>query len=165
MSNKTEYQIRTVMKDNRDGSPNRQTTRLRHLKMFMEALQQRGYSKRWDIHRLGALEVHRVVADWRAAELDHRTIANRMVSIRWLARKVGRADQIPSNQQLGIPSRGNLIPVNKAEPLDREALARLGEREQLITELRAWFGLRTEEACKFDYVVLARKPKCDIVAD
>jgi len=153
MADRTEYQIRNLMKHNRDGPPNRQTVRLRHLEMFIDALRSRGYGKRWDIHRLGAREVHRVVSDWRTAGIGHRTIANRMVAVRWWAGKVGRADRIPANRELGIPGRSRTPGwhEDRAEPLPPQPPPGLGEREQLVTLLRAHFGLRTEEACKFSH--------------
>ncbi|MDE0714444.1 MAG: integrase domain-containing protein [Gammaproteobacteria bacterium] len=150
---KTKYQIRALMKRNTEGSPNRQTSRLHHIEGFIDRLQARGYGQRWDYHNLGAREVNRVVSDWRADGLEHRTIANYMASIRWWAKQVGRADVIPSNRQLGIPSRGKTPGwgEDKAEHLPPDPSAGLGEREMLVTLLRAQFGLRTEEACKFSH--------------
>ena len=141
------------MKHNRDGRPDRQTARHQHLRMFLGKLQVRGYGTRWDVHRLGAKEVRRVVHDWREEEIAESTIANRLVAVRWLAEKLGRADLIPTNRELGILGR-NKAPgwgENKAKPLDPQALDRLGERELLITQIRHAFGLRTEEACKFSH--------------
>lgn len=152
---KTDYQIKQVLKYNKDGPPNRQEERHRVLMKAIKDLQEnRGYSKRWDIHKLGKKEVSRLVYDWRQSKtVGHRAIANRMAHIRWLADKVNRLDQIPSNKDIGVglrksdPNYGK----NKAVELDREILKLLPERAQLITELRREFGLRTKGAVKFSY--------------
>ncbi len=151
---KTDYQIKQIMKYNRDGSPDKQTDRLRNLMRDFRHLQEkRGYGKRWNIHKLGKNEISRLVNDWREEGLSHRTIANRIVHHRWLADKVGRLDQIPSNKDIGIGLRKNApgYGENKAVEIDRVKLDQIPERERLITELRVEFGLRTKEALKFQY--------------
>ena len=152
-THKTDFQIKQIMKYNRDGSPDRQTARFNNLMRFINQLQARGYGQRWNVHKFGKKEVHRLVEDWRAKKLSHRTIANRMVDIRWLADKVGRLDMIPSNKDIGCGLRKNEpnYGTNKAKPIDYEKINKLAEREKLITLLRSEFGLRTEEACKFSH--------------
>ncbi|PCH79760.1 MAG: hypothetical protein COB90_10650 [Hyphomicrobiales bacterium] len=141
------------MKYNRDGSPDRQQARHQNLMRCVKQLQQRGYGKRWDASKLGKREVSLWVDDWRTQGLSHRTITNRMVDIRWLATKVGRLDNIPSNKDIGIGLRKNAVNYghNKAVAIDRHKLASVPERERLITELRVEFGLRTQEAIKFQH--------------
>ncbi len=150
---RTTFQIRNILKYNRDGSPNRQTTRMRHLEMFVNQLQKRGYNTRWDIHRIGQREVFKVVNDWRSRGISHRAIENRMADIRWLASKLGKSSEIPTSRKLGIPKRCKTPGwgENKAKPLDLSLLQGLDERYQIITLLRAEFGLRNAEACKFSH--------------
>jgi hypothetical protein len=83
-----------------------------------------------------------------------------MVDIRWLAEKVGRADQIPSNKDVGIGLRKNQdgYGENKAVAPDWETINALPERERLITELRVEFGLRTQEALKFQHKYATQTP-------
>jgi hypothetical protein len=152
-THKTEFQIKKLMKYNRDGSPDRQKSRFNNLMRFIKQLQDRGYGKRWDIHKIGKNEVNRLVDDWRTQKLSHRTIANRMVDIRWLADKVGKLSEIPSNKDIGCGLRKNNpnYGANKAKPIDYKKINQLDEREKLITLLRSEFGLRTEEACKFSH--------------
>ena len=149
----TQFQVRMIMKENRDGSPDRQKARHSSLMRSIRQLQSRGYGRRWDVRSLGKREVTRLVHDWRSSGLSHRTIANRLVDIRWLAGKLGREDLIPSNRSLGVSMRKHTPGwgQNKARELDRDALRQLGEREQLITELRREFGLRCQEALKFQH--------------
>jgi|GEM_PF-804120 len=158
--NKTDYQIKQILKHNRDGSPDRQLARHQNLMRCLKQLEARGYAKRWDVHKLGKREVSRLVHDWRSQGLAHRTIANRMVDIRWLAEKVGRADQIPSNKDVGIGLRKNQegYGENKAVAPDWAKIQTLPERERLITELRIEFGLRTQEALKFQHAYATQTP-------
>lgn len=150
---KTEYQIKQIMKYNRDGSPDKQNARHQNLMRSVRELQERGYSKRWDVHKIGKKEVHRLVRDWRDRGLTHKTIANRMADIRWLANKVNRADQIPSNRDVGIGLRENAPGhgENKAEQLQQRHLDKMDERMQLVNQLKSEFGLREKEALKFQH--------------
>ena len=147
----TKYQIRMIMKENRDGSPDRQKARHSSLMRSIRQLQARGYGRRWDVRSLGKREVTRLVHDWRSSGLSHRTIANRLVDIRWLAGKLGREDLIPSNRSLGISMRKHTPGwgTDKSRELDHGKLRQLDERAQLVTELRREFGLRAQEAMKF----------------
>lgn len=158
--NRTDYQVRMIMKQNRDGSPDRQKARHGSLMRSIRQLQSRGYGSRWDVHKLGKKEVHRLVHDWRSAGLSHRTIANRMVDIRWLAEKVGREDFIPGNRDLGISMRKNTPGWgrDKSRELDHGSLGKLDQRAQLVTELRREFGLRAQEAMKFQHGYATREP-------
>lgn len=76
---KTDYQIRQILKYNRDGSPDRQEARHENLIRCVKQLQSLGYSKRWDVHKLGKAQVSRLVNLWREAGNEGSTIANKMV--------------------------------------------------------------------------------------
>lgn len=154
MPDKTEIQLNQLLKYNRDGSPDRQRTRRRHLlKSFRDLQEKRGYSKRYDLHRFGRKEVTRLVHDWKQEGIRHCTVANRLIDLRWLAAKVNASARIPSNKDLGLCLRTNEpgYGESRAQVLDRSLLVKLDERAGLITELRAVFGLRTKEALKFSY--------------
>jgi site-specific recombinase XerC len=157
---KTDYQVRQILKYNRDGSPDRQLARHQNLMRCIDQLQARGYARRWDVHKLGKKEVSRLVHDWRDQGLAHRTIANRMVDLRWLADKVGRLDQIPSNKDIGIGLRKNQEGYGETRAIapDWAKIHALPERERLITELRIEFGLRTQEAIKFQHAYATQAP-------
>jgi len=151
--NKTDYEIKQILKYNRDGSPDRQKIRYNNLMRMVSQLQDRNYKKTWDIHKLGKKEVYRLVDTWRGQNLSHRTIANRMVDIRWLASKVNRSELIPSNKDIGCGLRKNApnYGESKAIKADYDKINQLSEREKLITLMRVEFGLRTEEALKFSH--------------
>ena len=150
---KTDYQIKQIMKYNKDGSPDKQKARHQNLMRVIKELQERGYSKRWDVHNIGKKDVHRLVHKWHEKGLSHKTIANRMADIRWLASKVNREDCIPSNKDVGIGLRKNAenYGQNKAQELTHEHLKQMDERMQLINQLKAEFGLRETEALKFQH--------------
>jgi len=150
---KTDYQIKQILKYNRDGSPDHQRERCRRLMNVVARLQELGYSKRWDVHKLGKKEVHRLVNCWRQQGNTHRTVANKMTDIRWLASKVNRLDEIPTNKNVGIGLRENdpTYQCNKAKPLLKEHLDQMSQRIRLVNELKAEFGLREKGACKFQY--------------
>jgi len=150
---KTNYQIKQILKYNRDGSPDRQRERCRRLMNVVTRLQELGYSKRWDVHKLGKKEIHRLVNYWREQGNIHRTIVNKMTDLRWLAGKVNRLDQLPSNKDIGIGLRKNApnYQCNKAQPLLKEHLDQMKPRIRLVNELKAEFGLREKEACKFQH--------------
>jgi site-specific recombinase XerC len=148
-SNKTEYQIKMVMKYNRDGSPDHQVQRHQKLMHMVKDLQSLGYGKRWNVHQINDKEVGRLVHLWRQNGNSNRTIQNKMVEIRWLATKVGRIEYIPTNNKLGILEPR--LRINKAVTVDYNKINQLAEREKLITLMRVEFGLRTEEALKFNH--------------
>lgn len=140
-------------------TPDYQKDRHRFLMKMVSQLRELGYSKRWDVHKLGKKEVHRLVNRCLKLGNTHRTIANKMVFVRWLAGKLGRRDQIPKNKDLGIGLRKNDLNYgcNKATLLLKEHLDKLNPRMRLINELKFKFGLREEEACKFQYDYATKK--------
>ena len=152
MAHNTDYQLSMIAKHNRDGTPNLQSDRLRELKNAFKHLQvERGYSKRYDLQKFGRKDVNRLVNDWKEQGLTHRTIANKVSNLRWLSSKVGDQNAVPkTNQELGLSKR-QMQTESKAMVLDQSKLEKMPVREQLATELRAEFGLRTEESLKFKH--------------
>jgi hypothetical protein len=150
---KTDYQIRQIPKYNSDGSPERQEARHENLIRCVKQLQSLGYSKRWDVHKLGKTQVSRLVNLWRDAGNEGSTIANKMIDLRWLASKVNRSDQMPSNKDIGVPLRSSHKDYNtdKSQELTKVHLDTMDLRMQLVNQLKYEFGLREKEACKFQY--------------
>lgn len=151
MSDSTMYQLKGILQYNIDGSQNTRETRFHSLRRFIDHMQQnRGYPTHWDLHRLGKKELHRYVHDLKAKGLAHRTIENNLKDIRWLASKVGRADQMLSNRECGLKQRVFSF-ENKAVQLTPHFLEQMTYRMQLINRLKFEFGLREKEALKFGY--------------
>ncbi len=151
MSHRTDYQLKIILKDNIDGSPDARQNRYNKLTRFITHMQnERGYATHWNLHKLGKKEIHRYVRDLIDAGLDHRTIENNLAPIRWVARKINREHLLPSNRDCGLKQR-EFSTENKAVRLTPGHLAAMDDRMQLINRLKAEFGLREKEAVKFDH--------------
>ena len=83
--------------------------------------------------------------------LSAGTIKNRMAYLRWWAEKAKKPTVIPGeNAKLGVDQRVYVKETGKQIELDREKLAQIrDEHLKLSLELQALFGLRREEAMKF----------------
>lgn len=87
---------------------------------------------------------------WMEQGLSSSTLKNRMSILRWWARKIGKPNVVAKrNEQYGIPNR-TYVGASKAQTLDREALNQIKDPHvRLSVELQSAFGLRREEAIKF----------------
>lgn len=135
---------------NRDGAYKTQFDRLSLLKLFEKQLKERGYNLP-SARSLKPKHVQYLVDRWQAEDLGTGTIKNRMAGLRWWAGKVNKASIIPrKNEELGIAER-KASTENKAQKLDMQKLETLPcERMKLAARSMAAFGLRMEEALKFN---------------
>ena len=92
-----------------------------------------------------------LLAQWRADGLAVGTIKNRMAAVRWWAEKVGKENCVPrTNDAAGIERRSYVAKESKAQELTPDKLQRVShERLRVSLELQQAFGLRREEALKF----------------
>jgi hypothetical protein len=151
VSHNTDFQLKQILKYNKDGSQNTRQTRYQNLMRFIKHLQEnRGYAKQWSLHKIGKKEVHRYVHDLKNKGLAHRTIENYLKDVRWLATKLNREELIPSNRECGLKNR-EYNNENKATRLTQDHLKTMDQRMQLINRLKAEFGLREKEALKFGH--------------
>jgi integrase len=82
--------------------------------------------------------------------LSAGTLKNRMAHLRWWAEKVGKAGVIPTdNAQLGIAERRFVADENKARELGNEVDRIRDTYVRMSLALQEAFGLRREEAIKF----------------
>ena len=147
---KLEYELKQMTYHNRDGSYVTQNRRRRDLCRFARELHELGFNQ-MSVHSLKRKHVDALLKLWFERGSSAGTIKNNMSFIRWWARKVGKEDIIPlDNQALTIPSR-NLIPEEtKAQYLSRAELDSISDvRIRLSVELQQEFGLRKEECLKF----------------
>ena len=93
---------------------------------------------------VGALLRH-----WQAEGLAVSTIKNRMSVIRWWAEKIGNPGAVKSNDDLGIEKREFATNENKAATIENVDLSKMDERIAASLVLQSEFGLRREEAMKF----------------
>lgn len=135
---------------NKDGSFATQADRAQILHQAARTLQKAGFQN-LAASSLKPKHVDVLLKSWQADGLTTGTIKNRMAAVRWWAEKVGKQNCVPrTNNALGIERRAYVAKVSKAQTLDRVVLDKLGhERLKVSLELQHAFGLRREEALKF----------------
>ena len=144
------YELKQLCRRNRDGSYTTQRDRERHLTLIAEQLQGLGYF-RMGVQSLQRKHVVALTHLWQAQNLNPGTIKNRMAALRWWAEKAGLPDVIAdSNAPYGIAKRILVSTESKAKSVDAAQLARVDDPfVRLSLELQQAFGLRREEAIKF----------------
>ena len=92
-----------------------------------------------------------LVRRWQGEGLSVGTVKNRLSHLRWWAGKIGKPFALPEgNGRLGIENRIYVQEQGKQTALDPDKLAQVkDEHLRLSLELQAQFGLRREEAIKF----------------
>ena len=97
---------------------------------------------------------------WQAESLAVSTIKNRMAVLRWWAEKIGNPGAVKSNDELGIEKREYSTNENKAASIETVDLSKMDERIAASLVLQSEFGLRREEAMKFqpEYALSGRSP-------
>lgn len=145
-----EFQLKQMTFHNRDGSYGTQKKRRENLSLIARQLHDLGFNQ-MGVHSLRRKHVDALLAHWRRLDYSVSTTKNNMSHLRWWARKVGREEIIPAdNQSLSIPSRNQIPDHSKAQYLDEATLNSIpDERIRLSVELQQEFGLRREECLKF----------------
>ena len=135
---------------NKDGSFATQANRASILNQAAKTLQKAGF-KNLAATSLKPKHVDTLLKAWQAQKLSIGTIKNRMAAVRWWAEKVGKPNVVPrTNDAAGIGRRSYVGKETKAQTLDQVQLAKLGhDRLRVSLELQQAFGLRREEAMKF----------------
>jgi site-specific recombinase XerC len=150
MMDKLTWQLKDLLHHNRDGGRATQKSRQETLMLVAKQLKALGF-KFMNINGLKAKHVTKLTEKWKADGLANGTIKNRMAHIRWWARKTNAAHKIPSNDQLEIEHRNYVTNDSKAVILTQEHLKQVADPNIKISlQLQAYFGLRREEAIKFN---------------
>lgn len=144
------YQLKQLGRDNRDGSFATQAKRAFLLSQIANQLHQLGF-RGMNARSLKVKHVQALVSHWQGQGLGVGTIKNRMAALRWWARKANRHSVIAgSNDFYGIGRRQLVPTISKAKEVSTEQLARITDPHiALSLELQRAFGLRREEAIKF----------------
>src|SRR3569833_852091 len=144
------YTLRALCQRNRDGSHATQAARLRTLALASRQLREAGF-RQMRASSLKGKHVEALLARWQSEGLAAGTLKNRVAHLRWWAEKVGKAGVIPAdNVCLGIPERRFVTNDSKARHLTESRLARVTDAHvRASLELQQHFGLRREEAIKF----------------
>jgi len=144
------HQLKTLCRNNREGSYGTQVRRERELTLMANELHELGY-RGMNSHSLKPKHVEALVRHWLEKEVAVGTIKNRMAAFRWWARKVNRQNVVArSSDHYGIPNRIFVTNTNKAKSILKVDLANVrDEHVRMSLGLQQAFGLRREEAIKF----------------
>jgi integrase len=145
------YQLGKLCRDNRDGSFSTQATRSRMLDLIANQLQELGY-RRMQPRSLKPKHVDALVAHWQDQGIRVGTLKNRLSALRWWAKKVNKPSIIArDNSVYGIGNREYVARESRAQALDESKLTRIEDKYvRMSVRLQAAFGLRREEAIKFN---------------
>jgi len=144
------HQLKTLCRNNREGSYGTQVRRERELTLMANELHELGY-RGMNSHSLKPKHVEALVGHWLEKEVAAGTIKNRMAAFRWWARKVNRQNVVArSNDHYGIPNRIFVTGSSKAKSVSTMQLEKVRDQHvRMSLELQQAFGLRREEAIKF----------------
>ena len=146
---KLTWDLRQICNRNKDGAFGTQAACWRSLDLMARELRELGFHNL----RVGSLKPRHVAAllnRWQTAGLAPGTLKNRLAHLRWWAEKIGKPALLPKdNITLGIAERRYVTNESKARALDARLSAIADPHVRLSLELQAAFGLRREEALKF----------------
>ncbi|MCU7838976.1 MAG: integrase domain-containing protein [Candidatus Thiodiazotropha sp. (ex Troendleina suluensis)] len=144
------YQLKKICRQCREGSYATQVNRERTLTLAANQLHDLGYRKLTD-RSLKPKHVEALVKLWFDQGLSIGTLKNRMAVIRWWAHKVDKQNVVArSNEHYGIPDRRFITNESKAKSVTQSQLDKVrDEHVRMSLELQQVFGLRREEAMKF----------------
>jgi integrase len=144
------YQLKQLCQQCREGAYNTQANREHMLTLVANELHTLGY-RGMTARSLKPKHIEALIKDWFAKGIAIGTIKDRMATIRWWARKVNKQNVVArSNEHYGIPDRRFVTNVSKAKTVAQSQLGKVrDEHVRMSLELQQAFGLRREEAMKF----------------
>ena len=143
------YTLRQLCQRNRDGSYTTQADRMRSLSLAARQLREAGF-RQMKASSLKGKHVQALLDRWQGEGLSSGTIKNRLSHLRWWAEKIGKSGILPAdNTQLGVAERRYVTNVSKARELGTGLEQITDVHVRMSLQLQAAFGLRREEAIKF----------------
>lgn len=143
------YTLRQLCQRNRDGSYTTQADRMRSLALAARQLREAGF-RQMKASSLKGKHAQALLDRWQEEGLSSGTIKNRLSHLRWWAEKIGKAGILPAdNTQLGVAERRYVTNINKAQELGTGIEQVTDAHVRMSLQLQAAFGLRREEAIKF----------------
>ena len=143
------YTLRQLCQRNRDSSHNTQADRMRSLALAARQLREAGF-RQMKASSLKGKHVQALLDRWQGEGLSSGTIKNRLSHLRWWAEKIGKSGILPAdNMQLGVAERRYVTNVSKARELGTGLEQITDVHVRMSLQLQAAFGLRREEAIKF----------------
>ncbi|HBN9841564.1 TPA: integrase domain-containing protein [Pseudomonas aeruginosa] len=150
------YTLRQLCQRNRDGSYTTQADRVRSLSLAARQLREAGF-RQMKASSLKGKHVQALLDRWQGEGLSSGTIKNRLSHLRWWAEKIGKAGILPAdNTQLGVPERRYVTNISKAQELGTGLERVTDAHVRMSLQLQAVFGLRREEAIKFQPIYADR---------
>ena len=121
------YSLRQLCQRNRDGSYTTQADRMRSLSLAARQLREAGFR-----------------------QMKASSLKGKSAHLRWWARRSARPASLPAdNTQLGVAERRYVTNVSKAQELGTGLEQVTDAHVRMSLQLQAAFGLRREEAIKF----------------
>lgn len=141
-----------LSKHNKDGSYTTRANRLTMLKSFGKELSDLGFVIS-DPKSLKPKHIEALISCWQEKEISTASIKNRMSNLRWWAEKIGKKGIIrKNNSDYGIEKRQYVSQVSKGKTFNSNDLFKIPcEHIRGSLLLQREFGLRREEAIKFNY--------------
>lgn len=155
------FDLHALCKRNHDGSFATQSNRKSMLEMFVKQLARAGFNvKRMNASDLKGRHVNALLNKWKEENISTATIKNRMSVIRWWAEKIGNPGAVKSNDSLGVDRRVYATNENKAVNIEHKDISSISVNIRLSLLMQANFGLRREEAMKFqpEYALDSQSP-------
>jgi len=144
------YQLKQLCRHCREGAYGTQNKRERMLTLMANQLHALGY-RGMTARSLKPKHVEALVEFWFDQGLSIGTLKNRMAVIRWWAHKVDKQNVVArANEHYGIPDRRFVAHESKVRTVTPSQLDKVrDEHVRMSLELQQAFGLRREEAMKF----------------
>lgn len=144
------YQLKQLCRQSREGSYATQVKRERMLTLIANQLHDLGYRSMM-ARSLKPKHVEALVKHWSSQGMSIGTVKNRMAVIRWWSHKVDKQNVVArSNEHYGIPDRSFVAQESKVKTVTSAELEKVrDEHVRMSLELQRAFGLRREEAIKF----------------
>ncbi|MGB7931088.1 MAG: phage integrase N-terminal domain-containing protein [Gammaproteobacteria bacterium] len=144
------YQLKQLCHQCSEGSYATQASREHLLTLAANELHALGY-RGMTSHSLKPKHIKALIKHWFGQDLAIGTIKNRMAAIRWWASKVNKQNVVArSNEHYAIPDRRFITNESKAKTITGAQLDKVrDEHVRMSLELQQAFGLRREEAMKF----------------
>lgn len=137
-----------TLKINNDGSYSTQANRKKILMMCVDTLTEK-YGNELRATDLKGRHINHLLREWKNDGVTVGTLKNRMSHLRWLSKKIGNEGLVKDNKTYGIEDRKYTTNIDKSINVTPVQLSQLSSHIRQSVELQKAFGLRREEAMKF----------------
>jgi len=146
-----ERQLVSIFATNRENAFETQRARACALMGVAQMLHEKFGLQKWA--NLGQKHIEHVIEGWRAEDAGRRSLPNKLSHLRWLVRKIGKANLVPrSNAELGVepgPRKTRAGKIIDDRELQTHLAALDDPRMQAAIKLGRYLGMRCREAMLF----------------